>query len=97
MHFFNSGLFWFLEGLLAFLTVLGLKTWAEDHGVPMPVWKWILFGLWVLFAGFTIAFVGTSLGEKEFTAAKLGGILFGLTGIISGIALWRTLLWRRKD
>jgi hypothetical protein len=92
MPFFISSWFWFLEGILTCLMILGLKIYMEDKGVPMPFWKWILFGLWVLFVGFSIAFVGTSLGEGEPTAAKLGGMLFGLTSIISGIALWRILL-----
>lgn len=97
MSFFSSGLFWFLEGIFACLFVIGFKLWMEDRGVPMPFWKWILTGLWVLFLGFTIAFVGTSLGEGEPTAAKLGAILFGLTSIISGIALWRILQVGKKS
>lgn len=96
MSFFTSGLFWFIEGVFACLAVIGLKLWAEDKGIPMPFWKWIVVGLWVLLLGFTIAFVGTSLGENEPTAAKLGGILFGLTAIISGIAAWRILRSGRK-
>ena len=96
MHFFNSGLFWFLEGVFACLVVIGLKTWMEDKGIPMPFWKWILFGLWVFFFGFTIAFVGTSIGENEITAAKIGGILFGLISIISGFILWRLLMAGKK-
>jgi hypothetical protein len=92
MQFFISGWFWFMEGILTCLMVIGLKFTMEDKGIPMPFWKWILFGLWILFVGFTIAFVGTSLGEGEPTAAKMGGILFGLTSTLSGIALWRILV-----
>lgn len=91
MKFFNSGLFWFIEGILAFLVFLGFKTWMEDREVPMPWWKWILLGLWILFAGFSIAFVGTSIGENEMTAAFRGGIIFGVLTIISGVGLWRLL------
>lgn len=96
MHFFNSGLFWFLEGICACLMVIGLKVWMEDKGIPMPFWKWILLGLWVLFFGFTIAFVGTSIGENEPTAAKIGGILFGLISVLAGFGLWRLLMLGRK-
>jgi len=96
MSFFSSGFFWFVEGVFACLAVLGLKLWAEDRGIPMPFWKWILAGIWVVFLGFTIAFVGTSLGENEVIAARLGGILFGLTSIVSGIGLWRLLHSGRK-
>ena len=49
MHFFNSGLFWFLEGVFVCLAVIGFKIWMEDRKIPMPYWKWILLGIWVLF------------------------------------------------
>ena len=96
MHFFNSGLFWFIEGVFTCLVVIGLKIWMEDKGIPMPFWKWLLLGLWVLFFGFTIAFVTTSLGENEPYAAKIGGIVFGLISLITGFGLWRLLLLKRK-
>jgi len=96
MHFFNSGLFWFIEGIFTCLAVIGLKIWMEDKGIPMPFWKWLLLGLWVLFFGFTIAFVTTSLGENEPTAAKIGGIAFGLISLVTGFGLWRLLLLKRK-
>jgi hypothetical protein len=91
MHFFNSGLFWFIEGILACLVVIGLKMAMEDRGIPMPLWKWSLFMLWILLLGFTIAFVGTNIGEREMTAAKLGGLVFGLFSVVTGVGLWRLL------
>ena len=96
MGFFNTGLFWFIEGIFACLVVIGLKTWAEDHNIPMPFWKWILFGFWILFFGFTIAFVGTSIGENEMVAATKGGIIFGIISIISGVGLWRIIKIGKK-
>ena len=91
MEFFNSGLFWFIEGILATLFILGFKAWMEDRGVPMSWWKWISLVIWILFAGFSIAFVGTSIGENEMTAAFRGGIIFGVITIVSGMVLWRLL------
>jgi hypothetical protein len=91
MKFFNSGLFWFIEGILATIFVLGFRVWMEDRGVRMNWWKWGLLGIWVLFAGFTIAFVGTSLGENETTAAFRGGVIFGVISIVSGVGLWRVI------
>ncbi len=96
MNFFTSGLFWFIEGIFACLVVIGIKIGMDDRGISMPYWKWLLFGLWILFFGFTIAFIGTNLGEKEFTAAVKGGILFGLISIILGVGLWRLLLIKPK-
>ena len=69
----------------------------KDRGIPMPYWKWILLGSWVLFFGFTIAFIGTNLGEKEPKAALLGGIIFGLFAVISGVGLWRVLKIGKKS
>ena len=96
MKFFNSGLFWFIEGILAVMVFLGIKTFMEDRQVPMPWWKWIFLGLWFLLAGFTIAFVGTSIGENEMIAALRGGIIFGVITIISGVGLWRLLNHRNS-
>ncbi|MFC1555779.1 hypothetical protein ACFL67_01720 [candidate division KSB1 bacterium] len=92
MQFFNSGFFWFLEGIIFCLVVAGLHVWMKDKSIPMPVWKWLMFLVWVLFFGFTIAFVGTSIGENEIQAAQKGGILFGIITIISGAGVWRLIL-----
>lgn len=91
MTFFTSGTFWFIEGILATLMFIGFKTWMEDRRTPMPWWKWLLFTLWVLWLGFTIAFIFTSLGEGEPTAAVKGGIIFIVVTIITGVGLWRLL------
>ena len=92
MRIFDSGLFWFVEGILFVVVILAVRAWAQDRGLPMPIWKWVLFLLWVALAGFTIAFVGTSFGEGEPVAATRGGLLFGLISIIAGVGLWRVLL-----
>ena len=92
MQFFTSGLFWFLEGIFACLFIIGFKFWAEDRGYALPFWKWLLLGIWVVLCGFTIAFVGTSLGEGEPNAALFGGIIFGLITVITGVGLWRIII-----
>ena len=66
----------------------------EDRGIPMPLWKWVLFVLWILLLGFTIAFIGTNIGEDEITAAKLGGLVFGLLSVVTGVGLWRLLKYK---
>jgi hypothetical protein len=92
MQIFNSGLFWFVEGILFVVVIMAVRAWAADRGLPMPVWKWLLFLLWLGLAGFTIAFVGTSFGEGESVAGTRGGFLFGLVTIIAGVGIWRLLL-----
>ena len=92
MGFFTSGFFWFAEGVLFTIALLAFRAWAQDRAIPMPYWKWIALGIWTLLAGFTLAFVGTSIGEGEPTAAMRGGILFGVIVVISGAGLWRLLM-----
>ncbi len=92
MHsFFTGGLFWFIEGILATLAVIGLKLWTEDRGIPMPFWKWAAVACWLLGFGVTVALVGTSLGENEPRAAGLGGLIFGTIVIVAAAAVWRLL------
>ena len=91
MQFFNSSIFWMIEGILLCLAIIGFKTWMESRAVQLSLWKWALFLVWVCLFGFSIAFVGTCLGEQELTAAAKGGLLFGLITIISGAGLWRLL------
>lgn len=92
MQVFNSGFFWFVEGILFVVILLAVRAWARDRGLAMPPWKWALFLIWLFFAGFTIAFAGTSFGEGEPTAGLRGGLLFGLVTIIGGVGVWRVLV-----
>ena len=96
MSFFLSPLFWLLEGLLLALAIAGLRAWLAGRGIVMTFWKWLLVVLWILTTGFTIAFVGTSLGEGEPTAALRGGIMFGVVAIIMGVAFWRIIRGQRR-
>ena len=86
---FNSGLFWFVEGILFCIMVIGLRAWAQDRAIPTPWWKRVAFVVWVLLASFAIGFATTSWGEGEPTAAVRGGLLFGFIAVASGVALWR--------
>jgi len=91
MTFFTGGFFWFIQGILITVIVLAFRAWMEDRNVKMFWWKWLLWGVWILTAGFTIAFIFTSLGEGEPTAAVKGGIIFSLITIISGAGIWRLI------
>ena len=91
MWFFTSGAFWFVEGILAVLAMIGLKVWMEERHTPMPLWKWVVVVLWLLMLGFTIAFIGTSVGENEMVAAQKGGIILSVVCVIMGAGVWRLL------
>ena len=92
MHLFNSGWFWFVEGVLFVFAVMGFRAWAQDRGIRLSPVRWTLVLLWAGLAGFCFAFIGTSFGEGEPTAATRGGLLFGLITILSGVGLWRFLV-----
>jgi hypothetical protein len=94
--FFTSGLFWLFEGLCLSIALIGLRLWTQERQIPMPWWKWILVLLWILFLGFTTAFIGTSLGEREPIAALRGGFLFGILTMVTGVCLWFFLGFNKK-
>ena len=91
MAFLTSGAFWFVEGVLFALVILALRAWLEDRGRVLSWWKWVLVLAWMALVGFTLAFIGTSLGENEPTAALRGGILFGTISVFAGVAVWRVI------
>ena len=95
MSFFLSGTFWFLEGIIVCVILAGLKFWFDDRDIKMVWWKWLLVVMLILLAGFTIAFAATSLGEREPTAALLGGTVFGVATIVFGAAVRRLLKQER--
>ena len=52
-------------GLLYALIIAGAPLWAQDLGLQMTWWKWILSGLWYVLLSFTFAGSFTLLGERE--------------------------------
>lgn len=94
MFLFDSGLFWFIQGLFVCLAIGGLRAWTADRQISMPWWKWLLISGWVVFVGMSIAYVGTSLGEGEAHAARMGALFAGVLAVISAVILGRILRWR---
>lgn len=92
MDFFSSGFFWFLEGICFCLFFIGFRIWLQDKNIPMLFRKWLILFLWIFFSVFTIAFITTSIGENELTAAFKGGIFFGIITVITGVGVWRWIL-----
>jgi hypothetical protein len=88
MDFFQSGVFWIIEGILLCIVLTGLKIWFEDRRISMNFWKWGAVILWIVAFGVYIAFITTSLGENETPAALKGGILFGAILFLAALGLW---------
>lgn len=93
---FTGGVFWFVMGILFVLVVVGAKLWAEDLGLKMAWWKWLLVLLWYGLLNLTLASSFTLWAEAETRAGTATLLFFGLITIIAGVGLWR-LLWRDRQ
>jgi cytochrome b subunit of formate dehydrogenase len=91
MSFFESNIFWFIEGLLACVAIIAFKMWMQDKGINMAAWKWAVVIVWVLFLAISIGFVTTSIGEGEMDAAFYGGVFGAVIAAVSGVVAWRLL------
>jgi len=91
MSFFESNIFWFIEGLFACVSIIAFRIWAQDKGINMAVWKWPVVIAWVLFLSIWIGFVATSIGEGEMDAAFYGGVFGAVIAAVSGVVVWRLL------
>ena len=83
--------FWIVMGLLYALMIAGAPVWAEDVGLQMTWWKWLLAAIWFGLLSMGIAAGFTLLGEKE---PRAGHYITGLSVIIMiilGIGLWLLL------
>ncbi len=91
MSFFTSGTFWFIEGVLFIVLLTALRVWLKTKGAAMTWWKWFLLVVWIFLAGFTAAFIGTNIGEGEYTAALRGGGASAILVLIYALVLLRVL------
>ncbi len=91
MRFFTSGMFWFIEGVFFVVLIAALRAWLKEKDVPMTWWKWFLLITWILLAGFTAAFIGTNIGEGEYTAALRGGGASAIVVLVYAFVLMRVL------
>ena len=62
---FFKPVFWIIMGLIYALIIAGAPLWAEDLGLNMTWWKWLLTAIWYGLLNFTFAGGFTLLGEKE--------------------------------
>ena len=84
-------LFWIVMGLIYALIIAGVPVWAEDLGLQMSWWKWVLTALWYVLLSLGVAASFTLMGEKE---PRAGQYSLGLTlviMIILGVGLWSLL------
>ena len=60
-----KAIFWIVMGLLYALMIAGAPIWADDLGLHMSWWKWVLASLWYVFWSYSFAAAFTLRGEKE--------------------------------
>jgi len=90
-NIFLEPLFWIIMGLLYALIGYSATVWANDLGLKMNLWKWVLTIIWFVFLSLIVAGGFTLIGENE---AKAGIYFLGsgiVLSVILGVILWRIL------
>ena len=81
-------IFWIVMGLFYALMIAGAPVWAEDLGLQMNWWKWLLAAVWYCLLSIGIAAGYTLMGEKEPRAGYYIAGLSVIIMIILGVGLW---------
>ncbi|MBS3975918.1 MAG: dehalogenase [Syntrophomonadaceae bacterium] len=90
------GFLWLLVGICIALAGYSLIKYNQTLTVPLKWWDWLLIALWGALLMFTFAFVGTSYGEGEPRAGNVGGVIFGIITIVSGVGLGRWIFYKKS-
>jgi hypothetical protein len=85
-------IFWVVMGLIYGLMIAGAPALAQDLGLNMTWWKWLLAAIWYVMLSVGLAGGFTLMGERE---PKAGYYFLGLVltlmiilGIGLGLLLW---------
>ena len=81
-------LFWVVMGLLYAVTIAGARVWAQDLGLAMTWWKWLLTAIWYVLLSFSFAGSFTLLGEREPQAWRRFLGFYLAIAIIFGVIVW---------
>ena len=90
-------IFWIVMGLIYALVISGFKVWAEDLGLKMNWWKWLLSALWYAFLSIIVAGGATLIAENETSAGLYMWGFFGVFTLVLGVGLWRLLMIGREN
>ncbi|MCP4896045.1 MAG: hypothetical protein GY906_03640 [bacterium] len=93
----SGALIWFLLGMLAVVVIVGARLWAQDLGLRMSWWKWVLAAAWYGLLNLSVAVPMTFVGEGEGGAAARLFLLFAVITIILGVGLLRLLFAGRRS
>ena len=73
-------------------SILFLYLFMKETGREMSWWKWVISILWLLFFYFSIAIIGTFVGEGEPQAVLPGILFFGAFVIVTGVIVYRLVI-----
>ena len=82
-------MFNFVLGVLATIGLVMLIQYAGKNKLELNWWQWLLAGLGVLLAAFTVSSIATLFAENEPRAAQFIALVFGLLTVIWGVLLGR--------
>jgi hypothetical protein len=85
-------LYWIAMGLIYALIIAGARYWAQDLGLKMTWWKWMLTAMWYVLLSFSFASGFTLLGEREPRAGWYSlGFFLSISAVV-GVLLWTLVL-----
>jgi hypothetical protein len=89
---FFRPIFWTVMGLIYAVLMAGARYWAQDLGLHMTWWKWVLAALWYVLLSFAFAGGFTLMGERERGAGWRHLGFFLTITVVFGLALWFLVL-----
>lgn len=85
----NTGVYWFLMGVLTVVVAAGFRAFATRRGWVMTWWKWLLASVWYGLLSVTLLTLGTLVGEGEGNAGLRIALLGLFVCVVMGVGLWR--------
>jgi hypothetical protein len=88
---YGWSVFWFVMGALSLVMIIGFKYFAEDRGIKMNWWKWLITIAWWAGMLFAVAVPFTFMGEGEPGAGAWMMLFSVVPAAIMGFVVWRII------
>ena len=93
---YGWSVFWFMMGLISVVMIIGFKKMADEKGICLTWWKWLISVLWWMGFLLAVAVPFTFIGEGE-PAAGAWMILFSVVpASILGFVVYRVVASGRR-
>ncbi len=87
---------WTIFGILLGAGVLAVILWLRNRGSKVTWYEWLIGVIGVLLLVTATQHYIASMAEMYITAAWLGALIFGLSGIILLAVVWRLIARRQR-